>query len=39
MTRGIATLSEIEERWSIDDVGDANHVLDAIDAAQAAGKR
>jgi hypothetical protein len=31
----IATLSEIETHWSIDDIADANEVLDAWHAARA----
>lgn len=33
---GVATLQEVEQHWSIDDVLDANEMLDAKAEAQAA---
>lgn len=35
VAEGVATLTEIETRWSIDDVADANTVLDALEDARA----
>ena len=34
VTRRIATLHEIETHWSINDLFDANEVLDALDEVQ-----